>query len=108
MTTTQTSFSAFAATQTDPGNFAVSDQSGQRGCFLPSFPYPLPSFSVNRVFGTGVPHTSGLRDDFYLDYVESLDATESLPMGGHDSMDFGRCSGFYFEVVAFGVVARGR
>jgi hypothetical protein len=82
MTTTQTSFSAFAAIQTDPGNFAVSDQSGLRGCF---FPQPLHDIDPH-LYATGekIPFDS-LRDDFHSESVSfgtrGLDATNHIACG---------------------------
>lgn len=106
MTTSQISFSAFAATQTDPGNFAVSDQSGQRGCFLPSCPFPLPRFEVISHDVTGTPSFDCLRDDYgYSTRNESLDAPDYLPMGGFDSMAFSVGTPYY-NITAFSQVRR--
>lgn len=87
MTSTQLSFSAFAATQTDPGNFAVSDQSGQRGGFFPSCPYPLPKFFpvVTHFTGDNKPFSSELSPGFYNFQCGCLDAPLYLASGGVSS-----------------------
>lgn len=91
MTTTQTSFSAFAATQTDPGNFAVSDQSGQRGCF-----FPQPQYRLLSGYQTGVNPFFDVREDFWGACDQCLDAPYYIAQGSVDSMGFGReVNGFF-------------
>jgi hypothetical protein len=107
MTSTQLSFSAFAAQTPDTEDFAVSDHPALRGCFLPSCPNPLPRFEVIRHDVTGSPSFSLLRNDFLCSARnESLDAPDYLPMGGFDSMAFSVGTP-YFNITAFSQVLRG-
>jgi len=100
MTSTQTSFSAFAAKQTAiVQSLAVPADAGQRGC-LPSCPLPLPRFRAQPVFMTGSSLYMDQRGDYPIVWDGVLDAPDLLASGSVFSLEFGRGYG-YLEITAF-------
>lgn len=84
MTSTQTSFSAFAAKQTaSVTSLAVPADSGQRGCF-----FLQPDFHPAIPFLTGRGYALDLRweDGFYQESAGCLDAPFYVASGGMDTM----------------------